>query len=174
MAKRIRIGSRRTGTFTFCGVEIVQDGNEIALNQRDYIASIPEKILLTKGRQDDERLTDEETGLLRTCLGKVAWVANNTAPQAAYQTSNVAQRLGEGATVGLARSFTNFIKWMKKANIELRYRALPGDPESLHVETFGDGAFAKQPRGFSQLGVVSCLVSHATEQDQGKRFNILH
>ena len=171
---RLRVGSKRSGTFGFCGLTIEQTDHEILLHQSSYVEAIPENFIKTRGRLDNEPLSDDEVHALRAALGKVAWLASNTSPQAAYQASNVAQRLGEHATVGTARAFCSVVRWLKANHKPLRYVSLPGGTGDVHVEVFGDSSFAKQPRGHSQIGVISFLVSHPTQSDQGTRFCPLH
>ena len=81
-----RINKESQHSFVYLGLSLKQNEYDIELNQDNYISEMsPVEIQNERSRSTDDALNEDERKQLRTTIGQLNWVANQTRPDIAYE-----------------------------------------------------------------------------------------
>ena len=134
-----------------------QHSGSIYLDQSEYIENL-DLIQLDPKRQKetDESLTDVEKDKLRSKIGQLLWLSNQTRPDISFDVCVLATRLKE-ATVKDILKANKIVRKVTSHSIKLCYQNL-GPSECLNFVTFTDAAYANLIDGGSQGAYFIFLV----------------
>ena len=86
MKNIFRISKENQHSFAYLGLSLKQNEYDIELNQDNYISEMsPAEIQNERSRSPDDALNEDERKQLRTAIGQLNWVANQTRPDIAYE-----------------------------------------------------------------------------------------
>ena len=158
------IGREEDKSFRYLGLNIEQNEDYITLDQSDYIDAL-KPILLDHSTSTDRELTTKEKDLLRSKLGQILWISNQTRPDISFDVSSLATNLSE-ATVKDIVTTNKVIKKIKSQpyQFKIQFKTL-STPVRFVVYT--DAAFGNLPDGGSQGGYLIFLV------DQNNQCNLI-
>ena len=107
--KKLQISHQERATFTYLGLQLKQLPNAIRVQQSSYVSDIS-PIIFQKGKNNFDKLTDDESHQLRTLTGQLNWVANQTRPDVAFD----ARQASIAATNGTVNHLQAANKALKK------------------------------------------------------------
>ena len=131
----------RRGTGEFCGALYSQDPStmEIVMSQRQFAESL-KPAFIPKGARADTPLDPQQIRILRGINGSLNWIANQSRPDFAVQTS-LSQQCFPKPTVGDLKNANNAIR-REKQHKELSIRFQKVEPTQLTLCCHSDAAFA--------------------------------
>ena len=152
------ISIQQCGNFKYVGLDLIQVGSEIQVNQDVYIQGL-EGIVVSPRRAQDihDVLNSDERAEVKHVCGQLLWLANNTRPDLSYETCQLCN-VGKSAVVGDLGRINKLIKRAKQESVKTRYPSL-GDPKDWIVVVYCDSSFANLPDGASQGGFIVFLSS---------------
>ena len=158
LAKMLKVGETEKETFKYIGVNIVQEGGKIWLDQDKYMGKIevPDKIA---GRE--RQMSAEELTKYRSSVGQINWVAQHTRPDLAFEVSDLS-RAFQGGTIENMKRMRGVIKRMKENNFKVKLEKIEKGKEFWEV--YADASFGNIECGKSQIGYIVSL-----GDDTGKR-----
>ena len=158
LTSTFEISVQQCGNFKYVGLDLVQVGGEVQLNQDTYIKGMkPIDISISRAQQSKALVTPEERSSIKSACGKLLWVANNTRPDLSYDTCQMCC-LGKSAVVGDISKINKLIRRAKQDSVKVKYPGL-GDPNQWTVTVYCDASFANLPDGSSQGGFIVFLTS---------------
>ena len=148
----------RDGWQKFCGRYERQDPEtlEFYYTMADYIAKIPE-ILKEEWNPKKGDLTERERVKIGSILGQVNWAARQGRYDLIYGVSHCQQLVATGKRE--AMEWTAKLIQGAQKEVVVKLPKLGCDMSDLIVISASDAAFAAQPKGHSQGGVV-CMLAH--------------
>ena len=160
--KRLKFGKLRKATdgwTKFCGRWEKQDPEtkEMTYSMDEYCANIPDldAVKVTK----EGELTAEDRVKLGSILGQVNWAARQGRYDLSYGVSHCQQLTGMGQAE--AKEWVRKVVNRAKKSVEMKVPRLHCEIEDMVVISASDAAYAAQPRGASQGGVVCMLANPA-------------
>ena len=85
-----KISKREKGSLKYIGLNVVQTGKEVFVDQNSYISSLkPVELSIERALQKDEELTIEEKSKLRSLSGQLLWVTSRICPDASFDSCRV-------------------------------------------------------------------------------------
>ena len=139
LAKRFKFGKIETENFKFTGLNIRQTKDGIFVDQNEYIQSIV-PIKLDKFVEKETKLSKEKFAQYRALTGQLNWAAENTRPDIAFDTRELATKNKDASYQDLY--IAN--KVLKKAQLEndvtLKYAKL-GKIEKLKIVAYTDSSY---------------------------------
>ena len=177
-AKRFPIGTEDQGKFTFCGLDFDQNARtkEVDITMHGYIKQMSNahrvsdsatEGIRTLNRKADDPLSPEEIQYFRQPLGETMWVVSQLAAHYAYDVSDVAQRMSKPTVADVARLQT-VINALRADPPTHRIEKLPGGLKDCSFMVWNDASLAKSEKMFSQLGMISALVTRPPESFSDK------
>ena len=152
-----KISKSGKGSFKYIGLNIVQTGKEISVDQNSYIRNLKPITLSTdRSMQKEEELTSGKKSKLRSISGQILWVTSQTHPDASFDSCKVSN-YGKHPIVKNLIEANKAIQKLQSSKLRLVYPDL-GNPEYLKVVVYGDATHASLPSGASQgaLRVFLC------------------
>ena len=90
LVDRYTIKTVESGTFRFCGREVIQHSDfSVSVKCRDTTEKIEPVRYDPKGRKQTDLARDHEIAQLRSVVGSLAWVARQRRPQLSYGCEQV-------------------------------------------------------------------------------------
>ena len=85
-----KISKKEKRSFGYIGLNVVQTGKEVFVDQNNYVSSLkPVELSTERASQKDEELTIEEKSKLRSISGQLSWVISQTRPNASFDSCRV-------------------------------------------------------------------------------------
>ena len=161
LEKRFPFGSQRQGSFTFTGINLVQDHNgDINLNQKEYINDIPPINVARERRQQlDSQVTHQDLQDLRGLIGSLQYAASNTRPDLSCRLSLLQARITCARVADLLHGNRLLMDAKRNSDTSIRIQAL--EPSKVRFLSFSDAAFATREKAHSQKG---CLIMATTDE----------
>eukprot|EP00435_Cladocopium_sp_Y103_P007616 s5467_g2.t1 len=161
LEQRFPFGSQRQGSFTFTGINLVQDHNgDITLNQREYINDIPPINVPRERRKTLEaKVTNQELQDLRGLIGSLQYAASNTRPDLSCRLSLLQARITCATVSDLLQGNRLLADAKRTSDTNIRIQSL--EPQKVRFMSFSDAAFATREKAHSQKG---CLILATTDE----------
>ena len=159
LEKRFPFGSQRQGSFTFTGINLVQDHNgDITLSQKEYINDIPPiNVPRERRHQLDSNVTSQELQDLRGLIGSLQYAASNTRPDLSCRLSLLQARITCATVADLLHGNRLLMDAKRNSDTTVRIQSL--DLQKIRFLSFSDAAFATREKAHSQKG---CLIMATT------------
>ena len=151
-----KIGSEDAMFFNYLGLQIEQRDGCIFLHQYKYIEELKPLEVKQSLYGKEEPLSKADFENLRSTIGQLAWVANQTRPDIAFDVCQLSVNL-KNATYKTVIRANKCIKKLKNHLYMLKYPVL-GDISKAKVVVFADASFANLEGGASQGGHLVFLV----------------
>ncbi|CAE7726450.1 unnamed protein product, partial [Symbiodinium necroappetens] len=148
--------------FRFCGKNVKQKDNTIAVDQFDAIESIDYMLLAPARRKlPNATLTEEEKSNFRALIGQMGWVTRQSRPDLTVNVSMASQSMGR-PTVKDVVELNKAVKMLKETS-EAKWRFVASDLtlEECRVFCFADSSFANGEGLKSQCGYVVGLTKES-------------
>ena len=136
---RFTFGKIEMEKFKFTGLNIRQTANGIYVDQNEYIQSI-KPIKVDKLTDKDTKLTKEKFAQYRALTGQLNWAAENTRPDIAFDTRELATKNKEATYQDLHNANKVLKKTQLEKDVTLKYSYL-GDLETLKVVAYTDSSY---------------------------------
>ena len=157
----------RVGSGEFCGVTYQQDPKsmEITYHQKEY-AQLLRPISLTKERQrqKDEPATEREVAALRAVNGAANWLASQTRPDLAVQTSFSQQSFPEVKVKHLLYANQLVHRARQYSDVSITVKHIPW--EDLALVFHSDAGFGNATGNKTQAGYMLAFTDKHLEADQ--------
>ena len=141
--------------FTYLGLEINQQGDHIALDQKKYIIEL-EYIPTVATDLSTRELTSDEKNILKAKLGQLLWVSNQSRPDISFKVCYLSTKVKD-ATVNDILECNKVIKILKSNNdVSVKHLHLGSGGHCSEVEfiVFSDASFKNLFNGASQGGYI--------------------
>ena len=128
------IDKEEKANFRYLGLNICSHLDNITLDQHQYIQNI-NKIDINPERKTSPKspLTSGEKDILRSKIGQLLWISNQTRPDISFDVSYLASAINT-ATVTKMIQCNKIITKMGNSSYQLKYSSLKGKPR-LNVYT---------------------------------------
>ena len=141
--------------FSYIGLEIQQNDDEIILNQESYIADL--KMIDVKGLHNkNEILTGKKSEELRSLIGKLLWVSGQTRPDIAFEVCQLSVNFNK-ATVEDLKKANKCVKKLQLKKVALRFPNL-GDMSKIKLMSYTDASFNNLGEGASQGAYINFMI----------------
>ena len=153
LRKIFSVGREEDKSFRYLGLNINQNSQLISVDQRNYIDSL--QLITTDHSSDQDRpLSSSERDVLRSKVGQLLWVSNQTCPDVSFDVAQIAINL-KNATVKDVIAVNKTIKKLKNDTYDISFQPLK-DPVRIIVYT--DASFGNHTDGGSQGAYLIFLV----------------
>ena len=133
-----------------------QNECDIELNQDNYISEMSQvEIQNEQSTSPDDALNEDERKQLRTVIGQVNWVANQTRPDIAYKACQASISFKD-ARVKDVKKVNKVVRKLKNDRVVLKFVDL-GDLKQCKFLCFSDASYRNLPDEGSQGGYVIFL-----------------
>ena len=149
-----KISSIYHDSFTFLGLQVNQTDSGITVSQSIYA----EEIEPVEYRKCDRnrKLSDKEKRSLRSVIGQLGWLANQTRPDVSYDVCQLSIAYKDARESDLAYG-NKVIRKIKNNEMTLKYPKMNLEG-TMHVHCHSDASFNNLPNGGSQ-GAFVILIS---------------
>ena len=127
-------------------------GKCITINQKSYVDNL-EPFEFKDLRFDERSLTDHECDMLRSKVGQLLWLCNQTQPDISFETIHIASNVNQVTTKEIA-FFNKVVRILKTDKYQIEFTQLVGD---LHIVIYVDAAFGNLADGVSQGDILFFL-----------------
>ena len=131
--KKFQISHQERAAFTYLGLQMKQLPNAIRVQQSSYVGDIS-PIVIEKGRNKFDKLTDDESHQLRALARQLNWVAKQTRPDVAFDAPQASIAATNGTVNDLQaanKALKNF--FLKKWCLISKTLAILRKLEFLHL-----------------------------------------
>ena len=154
LTETFHISSDLHDSFNFLGLDFDQTQNAIEIDQSIYAEGI--QFVPCVDKQDKFRmLSEEEKVPLRSVIGQLCWIANQTRPDIAYDVCQLSVRYNNAQVLDILNA-NKTIKKIKSNSLNLKYPKLVYDGKFI-LKVFSDSSHNNLPNGGSQGGFVIFL-----------------
>ena len=136
-------GSRSSGDFAFCGLQITVRMPYITLDQKAHCMNLSTIAVPShRARCPSSPVTELERNSLRKCLGEQIWAVDQTVPTGSFHVSAIASKV-QSATVATLLECNKNARRIRNEPVVLNF-----GPMSKHicVYSFGDSSKSKPPQ----------------------------
>lgn len=153
--KKIRsilcVGEEASTSFQYIGLHLSTKADCLHLDQKDYINNL-QTITVRKERakKKGEGLLDNEKDAMRSKIGQIIWVANQTRPDVMFEASTLSSSIKNG-TVSDLLEVNKVIRKIKSESVSLKFHHL-GRDDSLKLVIYSDASLGNLRDGGSQGG----------------------
>ena len=163
LEKKYPFGTKRTGQFTFTGIEMQQTPEgTIHLSQSKYIRAIePIKISPERRKQSESPVTENERQQLRALIGSLQYASVHTRPDLSSRLS-ILQSAINRATIETLTTANQALHEAKKHH-DVTIKIQPIATADLRFLAFSDASFASKSNPNSHTGSIIM----ATHRDIG-------
>ena len=155
LKKEYEISKEAERKFSYIGLEIQQNDNEILLNQDKYIDEL--QMIDVKGLNDKrELISGKKSEELRSLIGKLLWVSGQTRPDIAFEVCQLSVNFNK-ATVEDLKKANKCVKKLQLQKVVLRFPNL-GDLSKLRLLSYTDSSFNNLGEGASQGAFINFVV----------------
>ena len=143
-----KTSKKEKGSIRYIGLNFLQMGKELFVNQNNYISSMkPVELIAERVSQKDEELRIEEKSKLRSVSRQLLWVTSQTFPDASFDSCRVSN-YGKNPKVKNLLEANKAVK-LQSSTLRLVYPDLR-NPEYLKVIVYREVTHAGLPSGASQ------------------------
>ena len=146
------VGREEEKTFRYLGLNIQQHSDSIQVDQTNYIDSL-ESLLVNEIRQE-RMLSTNEKDILRSKIGQLLWVSNQTRPDISFDTFNLAVNINNATTKDII-TLNKAVSKLKRELYILKFSQLDNP---IKIVVYTDAAFGNLPDGGSQDAYLVFLV----------------
>ena len=147
--KKSQISHQERAAFTYLGLQMKQLPNVIHVQQSSHVSDIS-PIVIQKGRNKFDTLTDDESHQLRVLTGQLNWVANQTRPDNAFSARQASIAATNG-TVNDLQVGNKALKKLLSEEVVLNFKNL-GSIKKARISAFSYASHANLKGGSSQGG----------------------
>lgn len=164
--ERLNFGKKRSATegwIKFCGRFERQDPTtfEMEYSMDQYCHSIP--VVHERSPGDwDRKLTDLERKAISSVIGQLAWAARQCRADLAYGCSHAQQLAGRGDAMAL--SWVNRVVRRARQSVQVTVKNLGCSLDEIVFLAISDAAYAAQPGGASQGGLIVAAANPNVQQ----------
>ena len=134
-------------SFKYGGINMIQKGNYILLDQKSYIDSINPIVLEKKDK--DILLNKDEKRSYRGLIGQLNWASGVTRPDISFNSCQLSTVQSNPRVSDLVMA-NRVLADLKREQLSIKYVSL--DTASLKIVVFADASYANLPDGGSQGG----------------------
>ena len=146
------VGNEEELAFRYLGLNINQVGSNVILDQKEYIEGL-KPIKLPNLDKEERPLTKSERDLLRSKIGQLLWLSNQSRPDVCFDVSRLSVNLNNSTTADICL-LNKVIRKLKNTPYAIAYSRLEGP---LKVVIYTDAAFGNLPDGGSQGAYLAFL-----------------
>ena len=140
-------------SFKYCGINIDQTEDCITVSQNDYISSMCQVHLPSKGTLDRSRLLNEdEKRSFRSIVGQLNWISTQSRPDISFDVSQLSSRFKNAKVEDIMKA-NKVVKRVMSNQYCVEFPSL-GSLEHCTIECFSDASLGNLPCGGSQGGFV--------------------
>lgn len=164
--KRYTVGKKFEPPFTYCGIHMSKDETgAVCLDQEEYAKQI-ESFPIPRNRSHDHAasLTPSGVTTLRRKLGELMWLAGNTRPDLACETSYLSSRVTNGTIADLHRAW-RLVNRAQNERCRLRYFKISSDVKGLAIWAYSDSSFGNLTPETAQTSI--CIFIGTKETKEG-------
>ena len=149
--KKSQISHQERAAFTYLGLQMKQLPNVIHVQQSSHVSDIS-PIVIQKGRNKFDTLTDDESHQLRVLAGQLNWVANQTRADNAFGARQASFAATNG-TVNDLQVGNKALKKLLSEEVVLNFKNL-GSIKKARISAFSYASHANLKGGSSQGGYI--------------------
>lgn len=154
LIKTFQISSESHDKFKFLGLDVRRDGLVIEIDQSIYAEGI-QYVMCHDMKNRHRFLNDEEKASLRSAIGQLCWISNQTRPDIAYDVCQLSVRYKNAQVLDIINA-NKTIKKVRNNNLCLKYPVLV-DGDKYILKVYSDASFNNLPNGGSQGGYIIFL-----------------
>ena len=146
-----KIGKQEQGNFKYIGLRITQQDKHIIMDQDAYVEGLlPIPINASRASQKQETLNKEEITQLRSIIGQINWVANQTRPDVCFENLELSVSMKDPKIEDIIKAN----KVVKKLRYDDSYVCFPqlGKIKQMRLALFCDASYANLSDGASSAG----------------------
>ena len=171
--EKFKMGQIMEGDFRSLGWNVrTNHKGEIAISQKDYITDKIKKLSIVKPRHEllRSRLTQEEASVLRSAIGSLRWLADQTRPDCAIACL-VLNTMQLAPTWKEVKLFNATVDKIKRQEVEILYRKL--EPSKWYVTIFCDASHNSICNGSGSVGGYLIFLSNGYEKGERRLASLL-
>ena len=150
------VGQEESKSFKYVGLHLESEEGLIRLDQHSYASSIlPIPISKERERQKEDALTPEELELMRSKVGQILWIANQTRPDILFDASSLSAVFKKAKVSDLIET-NKVVRRIQSENVTLKFGQL-GHMNMLRLLIYSDASLGNLPDGSSQGGYIIFL-----------------
>ena len=139
----ITFGSTSEGSYRCLGWNVRHLDGSIHVSQSDYIVSKVDYLDIRKGnRSNQDKLSEDEIAEVRTKIGKLRWLSDQTRPDISYELLELSMGAHD-PTVGMINQINKVVTAVNSRDVELKYSKLEQD--KWHISVFSDASLRGLP-----------------------------
>ena len=144
-----KFGTMSQEAFKYVGWNISHAGDDIIIDQNDYIEEKIEQIdVETKRKKEkNDELTEVEKERFRSAVGKGRWLTDQTRPDCSFDELELSMMTNKATVSDLLKINKMFLKFHQD-KVDLRFKKL-GDLKDIKLSVFSDASYANLPDGES-------------------------
>ena len=152
------IGQEESGTFRFCGREVIQHSDfSVSVKCKDTTEKIEPVRYDPKGRKQTDLARDHEIAQLRSVVGSPAWVARQCRPQPSHGANKLQSESGT-ATLDDLRFANKLLQEAKESSDDgLFFKSGLFIWDKMKMPTITDASFGNESNFRSQKGRMTFL-----------------
>ena len=150
------VGTEENRNLKYIGLHIVQTLYSIFLSNNIYTEGLVEIDTTNIGSDRSQSLTKEETSQVKSVIGQINWITNQTRPDIAFDNCFVANSI-KNATIADLLHVNKVIRKARSQKVFLKYPSSL-DLSSCQMISFCDASFANLPDRGSQGGNITFIV----------------
>ena len=160
LEKIFPFGSKRSGNFTFTGIDISQKtDSSIVLSQEKYVGKIePIKISANRRTSLDAHVSPEEKHALRALVGSLQYAAVNTRPDLSSRLSHLQSQINVATVSTLLEANKTLHEAKRHQDVAIRIQPIP--IQKVRFLAFSDASFSSPKEPDSHAGLV-IMTTHA-------------
>ena len=141
LQSKFKIGRQEHGVFKYLGLDLKQDNGEIILDQHSYIKNIFSVPLhASRAAHKQDPLNKIEITQLRSSIGQISWVANQTRPDVCFDVLELSISVKEPKVQDLIHA-NKILKQLAYDVCDVKFPAL-GNINDLKLAIFCDASYA--------------------------------
>ena len=129
LKEAFKISSEHHNLFKFLGIDVQRDGTVIEIDQSIYAENI-EYIKCDNMKDRHRFLTEDEKGPLRSTIGQLCWLSNQTRPDIAYDVCQLSVRYKDAQVLDIINT-NKTIKKIRNNSYSLQYPVLAGNEKYI-------------------------------------------
>lgn len=138
------VGRKEEVTFRYLGLNICQDEESIIIDQADYINRLQPTLIDRSGVE--KILSSKKRDVLRSEIGQLLWVSNQTRPDISFNVSNLAVNMEKSTSKDIV-ALNKVIRKLKNDSHVMTFKRLQNP---IKIIVYTDAAFGNLPDGGSQ------------------------
>ena len=149
--KTFFVGDQSNNAFKYVGLEVMQNGDGIMINQNKYCKSLdPIHVSAMRASRKGEDCNKPEIDNLRSLVGQLGWLCTSTRPDLSYEVLELSCKLNHPKVEDLLQAN----KCIRKANTYESTMFFPclGDISKCKLVVYSDASHANLPDGSSSAG----------------------